>query len=148
MLRLLLLFGFCCCLTAVSAQSLLHELGGVETNFKLLLGGQQLVVKDQFIIKRGESDTNTEWGVGYESYHLEFSVVGTKLPFHRRYWDCQLLFLDESGTHIGTDHVDIVRTSGTDTDDPNQLIFYSINLKDVPLTVLLYCRSINIIPYG
>lgn len=118
--RLLLLFGLCFCLTTATAQSLIDQLGGVKTEFTLLLNNEPLSVADQYIIKRAVSNVD----YAYESYHLEFSLVGATLQQQRKAWqsDYRMFLLDESGNVIASRLIDVGLLTQPST---NQLRFYN-----------------------
>jgi hypothetical protein len=125
-----------------NAQSLSEKLGAIHTNFKFYYDTVDLNVSDQFIIKNvGSYFFSTDNKVAYESYHLEF-VSNKRLLLDYS----QGLFKVHYYTIVfySSDKLQLFRISisqeflniATNLDISESPIFYSLDLFDIPLSLL------------
>ncbi|MDR2920089.1 MAG: hypothetical protein LBV72_12075 [Tannerella sp.] len=133
------------------AQELFESLGGVKTKFKIYSNMVDLEVKTQFIIKDAEKSYGSyqdgTYGYGYESYHLEF-VTNRKLATitqnRSSVFTLQFTFYDSNDKILAeeTSFRSDNRISDTGKDG---LWFYSIDLIDIPISLLNHTAKIDIV---
>jgi hypothetical protein len=145
---------------AALAQSLSEKLGAIETGFTMTSYGQDREVIEQFIIKRAEKIENevtssyydTAYGLslGYESLHMELVLeeeverVQPENKKDRGNWELSLF--DDQGNKIITVHIPgkQVKASGNPDDS---LIYYNIDLQDVPLAPFNRANHLDLFYY-
>ena len=150
------------------AQSLTDLAGAIKTEFEITSLDKSLGVTDQCIIRRAEQVSGSDsysygdgvgygmYGLGYESYHLEFmasepvqstkiSLPGESFKKYPKYDFYELVFR-------GPDNEDIFRTFiklqnlniHHDRFGVIDGYFYSLDLKDIPLVIFNKTSRIDI----
>ena len=146
MKKIYLLTCILCCLslTTITAQSLLHQLGGISTNFEILLDGEPIEVASQYIIERMERGSESAGS----SYHLEFCLVDVmpknntrrlRVPLSNR-----VSFLDANGKTLGFTNTGICQLRIPLDDEASSHSCFNFDLHQIPLSVLEHCRVIQL----
>jgi hypothetical protein len=141
----------------LNAQNLSQKLGSIKTDFKFYSDTIDLNVSNQFIIKNAgaffsynaTSGSSYGFGAGYESYHLEFVTNKIlKCEYFKRYTNSahyEIDFFDSTNIKLSTisftgDEIVIF----TNSDVMGSPIFYSIDLYNVPISLLDRTLKMNI----
>jgi len=145
MKKIYLLTCFLCCLslTTIAAQSLLQQLGGINTNFEILLDGEPIEVAGQYIIERMERGSESAGS----SYHLEFCLVDVMPKNSRRLrvpLSNRVVFLDGNGKTLGFTNTGICQLRIPLDDEASSHSCFNFDLHQIPLSVLEHCRVIQL----
>ena len=141
----------------VNAQHLISSLGGIKTHYTFYSDTIALHVSEQFIIKNAGSYSyggpNSGLAAGYESYHLEF--VTTKdlkrkdIYVHPTTSSYQLEFYDADNHLLSTTTLKQDRVSKyTNKNKKGSPVFYSLDLFELPISLLDKTAKINILELG
>ena len=143
------------------AQNLTESLGGIHTKFQIYSDTVDLKVAGQTIILRAEKYSSkyisdgvgAGWGYGYQSYHLEFvsrEYLTIQEFYHsraRRINDIlELTFYNSNDTVLASlssdiSIIDLYKNSRVE----NCQYFYSIDLIEIPISLLDKTAKINLI---
>ena len=128
----------------------------MQTNFEFFSGKTDLNVTHQFIIKNGGvfynfsniSGSSYGYGGGYESFHLEFETSQNLSNEIDRdsYSAYKITFTDSIYRILAVipfDEYKVVFYSNPDI--PDSPVFYSVDLIDVPLSILDQTKKIYIV---
>ena len=145
--------------SALHAQSLSEQLGGVKTHFQLYSLTTQLNATDQLLILRAETKHNvsetygTGWGIGYRSYHLEFitqeELNAQRLPNNfgkSRSPRLKLTFYDTNKNILASFMIPLDRVDRQY--NPSVVggpLFYSIDLINIPIVLLDKAVAIDLV---
>ena len=141
----------------INGQSLSEKLGAVKTNFRFYSDTIALNVTDQFLLKNAggyssvsySSDNSYAYAAGYESFHLEFVTYkpltreilkGLLNPDHYR-----LEFYDSRNNKLATMKLHDKVSVAENTEIKGSPAFYSIDLYEIPISLLDKTTKINII---
>lgn len=131
-------------LTTIAAQSLIDQLGGISTNFVILVDDEPVEVASQYIIQRMKRGSESAGA----SYHFEFALRNipvkdnhqrSRTPFSNR-----IVFLDGESNVIGTMNTAICQLRLSDVTEASALTCFNFDLVRVPLSVLQHCRTIQL----
>ena len=140
----------------VNAQDLSEKLGGVKTNFRFTSDTIDLNVSDQFIIKNAGAYNRTEeiysggygYAAGYDSYHLEF-ITNKNLSYEyfKRYTSFHFIISFYNSDNILLTKKQFYQEVSRyrNPDIKGSPIFYSIDLYNIPVSLLDKTSRINII---
>jgi hypothetical protein len=143
----------------LTAQSLMEKLGAVPTEFVFMLQADTLQITDQYLLRRAVSVAETKhdvdygdnlaygygYGFAYESFHLEFAVKGLPLDHvskDKNGLAYRLVFQGQEGQNLGIRYNNLYKVKKSNRGNIEDHYFYSINLKEMPLTILNHCRTI------
>lgn len=139
----------------ICAQSISESLGGIKTDYKIFSDTIDLKVVDQLVVLAAErrsyisAGDQAGWGYGYRSIHLEFITkkelfeLTTENKNRNKY---RLTFSDQDNVILLTINIPEYSVNKyINPFIPNNRIFYSIDLIDIPLLVLDNAKGINII---
>ena len=141
------LFSF----TDLVSQNLVESIGGYKTNYIITSDSIVINNKSQVLIRRAESNhissANAGYGYGYESLHLEFiskdSIVTIErskrslFPFYViQFYDVENSLIAQK--YLMKNDIDILKNK------ENLIKTYSIELKDIPVSVLEITKKVNI----
>ena len=145
----------------LNAQSLTESLGATKTNFKICSNTVDLETLNQIVIQSAEQIYSSEYGYGYQSFHLEFvsqkKIAATKaeqfenkelLQMASYYSGNKYLmtFYDSNDQILLTITVPLSSIDNfTNASMDNRLYFYSIDLIDVPIILLDKTTKIDIL---
>lgn len=152
MLAILILFA-----GLLKGQTLSERLGSVKTNFQFYSDTVALNVTDQFLLKNAggystvyySSDNSYAYAAGYESFHLEFITYkpltreilkGLLNPDHYR-----LEFYDSENNKLSTMKLHDKVSVAENPEIKGSPAFYSIDLYEIPISLLDKTTKINII---
>ncbi len=142
--RIFLINAFLLSLTAISAQSLMDQMGGISTNFTIMLDDQPMKVASQYIIERME---RTSESAG-KSYHFEFTLYDVPLNDNNRRLRIpmtnRISFLDENGKTLGFMNRSICQLRIPLDMESSSLSSFNFDLHQVPLSVLQHCKTIKL----
>lgn len=146
-----LLFIILLCLSyePLPAQELLQKLGGISTDYTILLENDTLQVLDQYIIKRTHAKRSADNSYSYESLHFEFSSIGQELYASAGdSWGKShtIFFLDAAGQSLGFFRQDLIGLRRLDDEEADRLRCFSLDLEGIPLTNLQHCSTIKLVP--
>ena len=142
--RIFLLTCLLFSLTTVSAQMLFEQMGGIRTNFTIMLDDQPVEVASQYIVERMERNSEAAGA----SYHFEFSLLNVasnddtrrvRLPLSNR-----IVFLDDSGKTLGIVNRSICQLRVPLEAEASSLSSFNFDLHQIPLGVLQHCRVIKL----
>lgn len=157
-MRTLLFFCFFLFTHFLSGQQLLEKLDAVSTDFTFTLTNRPFVVTDQQVLKRANARSvdpeGNGGGYGYESYHLEFvtsdpglitrerlngftSIVFENHTYYFTFYDKNDKLLLRRGIPL--------KAIDSSSDIVGEVYFYSLDLIDLPLTLLDITRRIDIV---
>ena len=148
----ILLFSLFFCFTAnlSFSQSLIEQLGGVSTSFKITSNQEPIEVLQQYIIKKDNLAYDTDGTYAYESYHLEFltpdnleqQVVYRDLIFSKK--GILIKLYDNNGELLTETHNNQYGIS-LHTNKVQGHHLFSVNLRGIPFIYLNEAASIDII---
>lgn len=150
-LLLLIAIGF-----TLQAQTLSEKLGAVPTNFRFVSGETDLKVVHQFIIRNAGayhrrelvSDGAYGYGAGYESFRLEF-MTRKKMKQEserRKVHHYRIGFYDAHGNLLWSYNFPERKVSvGRNLQIDDSPAFYSIDLIDIPVSLLDFNKKIDIV---
>ena len=131
-------------LTTVSAQSLLEQMGGISTNFTIMIDDEPMEVTSQYIIERMERSSESAG----KSYHLEFTLYNVPLNDSNRRLRIpmtnRISFLDENGKTLGFANRSISQLRIPLDMESSPLSSFNFDLHQIPLSVLQHCRIIKL----
>lgn len=142
-----------------TAQTLSEQLGGVKTTFIIVSDGVDIQASNQVIIERAENetyansmgDTGEGYAYGYQSFHLEFEaeelLQEKKFRYKLRGPNPRMIleFYDAEGnllTTLNLAYRDVTNT--TNEEGLSTALFYSVDLKNVPISILDQTVKIDI----
>ncbi len=145
----------------LNAQSLTESLGATKTNFKICSNTVDLETINQIIIQSAEQIYSSEYGYGYQSFHLEFvsqkKIAATKAEQFENKELLQMASYNSGNKYLMTfydsnDQILLTITiplssidDFTNASMDNRLYFYSIDLIDVPIIALDKTIKIDIL---
>jgi len=145
----------------LNAQSLTESLGATKTNFKICSNTVDLETLNQIIVQSAEQKYSSEYGYGYQSFHLEFvsqnKITATKAELFESKELLQMASYNSGNKYLMTlynsnDQVLLTTTiplssvdDFTNASMDNRLYFYSIDLIDIPIIVLDWTTKIDIL---
>jgi len=159
--RFILLLLAMACSSLIFGQQLLEKLGAVPTEFTFMLQADTLQITDQYLLRRAVSLAKTEhdvdygdnlaygygYGYAYESFHLEFALKGLPLDHVSKNGQAYTILLKgENDQNLGFKVNNLYKVRKLSTGNVEDHYFYSINLKEMPLTILNHCRTIVFVP--
>ncbi len=144
MIRSLLLACLCFTLTSLSAQSIMQTLGGIPTDFTIMLDGEPIEVSSQYIIERMERNSEAAGA----SYHIEFCLLDVPSPNTARRLRVPLSnrvsFLDENGKTLGFTNTPICQLRIPVAEEASSHSCFNFDLHHIPLSVLDHCKVIKL----
>jgi hypothetical protein len=136
-----------------SAQNISEQLDAISTDFEFTSNGKSLNVVHQQIIKRPGHRSSGDSGFGFETHRLEFetntSLVKLEGRIRDRYNPYHFYFLNEQNdtlAFIKLDRQNVLTVFTSDRED-NEIRFYSVDLRTIPILVLDQTRRIDVIHY-
>ncbi|MEL6661224.1 MAG: hypothetical protein AAFR36_32560 [Bacteroidota bacterium] len=142
--RIFLLPFFLFALTTISAQSLMDQMGGIGTNFTIMLDDQPMEVASQYIIERMERNSEAAG----KSYHFEFTLYNVPINENNRRLRIpmtnRISFLDENGKTLGFVNRSICQLRIPLDMESSSLSSFNFDLHQIPLSVLQHCRTIKL----
>jgi hypothetical protein len=138
------------------AQTLSERLGAVSTDFSFFSGETDLEVSHQFIIKSGGAyhkmgtmfDGGYGYGAGYDTYRLEFVTRKALAQDSRRRIEhhFRMSFYNEEDELLASYNFAARKVSVLPFDpEEDSLLFYSVDLLDIPVSLLDFTRKIDVI---